>query len=47
MKARLYTTPEFDKSAKRLSKRHLSLKSDLASLFAELEHNPTLGTNIG
>ena len=34
-------TPNFKKNAKRLSKKYLSLKSELKELFAELEQNPT------
>jgi len=37
----------FKKEAKRLSKKYLSLKSELAALFSELEENPTLGTPLG
>jgi len=37
----------FKKEAKRLSKKYLSLKSELAALFAELEENPTLGIPLG
>lgn len=40
-------SPNFKKEAKRLSKKHPSLKSDLASLFAELEENPTKDTSLG
>ncbi|MBY0245822.1 MAG: hypothetical protein K2Q03_10235 [Sphingobacteriaceae bacterium] len=37
----------FKKEAKRLSKRYLSLKTELAELFTELEENPTTGTPLG
>ena len=37
----------FKKEAKRLSKKYLSLKSELAELFAKLEENPTLGIPLG
>jgi len=37
----------FKKEAKQLSKKYLSLKSELTELFKELESNPTLGTPLG
>ena len=37
----------FERQAKRLSKKHASLKSDLARLIAELKENPVQGTPIG
>jgi mRNA-degrading endonuclease RelE of RelBE toxin-antitoxin system len=37
----------FMKEAKRLTKKYPSLKTELSELFAELEHNPTLGTPLG
>ena len=37
----------FKKEAKRLSKKYLSLKSELEALFTELEKNPTIGTSLG
>ena len=40
-------SPNFKKEAKRLSKKYLSLKSELDALFKELEKNPTLGTPLG
>ena len=40
-------TPNFKKEAKRLSKKYLSLKSELETLFVELEENPMSGTPLG
>ncbi|HMS29872.1 MAG TPA: hypothetical protein PKD32_08475 [Saprospiraceae bacterium] len=40
-------SPNFKKEAKRLSKKYLSLKTELADLFAELEENPTSGISLG
>ena len=37
----------FKKEAKRLTKKYLSLKTELAVLFTELEENPTTGTSLG
>jgi mRNA-degrading endonuclease RelE of RelBE toxin-antitoxin system len=37
----------FKREAKRLSKKYLSLKSELKELFEELEKNPTLGIPMG
>lgn len=40
-------TDNFKKEAKRLAKKYPSLKNDLASLFVELENNPTKGISLG
>jgi mRNA-degrading endonuclease RelE of RelBE toxin-antitoxin system len=40
-------SPNFKKEAKRLSKKYLSLKPELDTLFKELEKNPTLGLPLG
>jgi mRNA-degrading endonuclease RelE of RelBE toxin-antitoxin system len=37
----------FKKEAKRLTKKYLSLKIELAELFIELEENPTTGIPLG
>ncbi len=37
----------FKKEAKKLTKKYLSLKSELDFLFTELEDNPTLGISLG
>ncbi|MCF8460399.1 MAG: type II toxin-antitoxin system RelE/ParE family toxin [Flavobacteriales bacterium] len=40
-------TDNFKKEAKRLVKKYRSLKSEIATLFAELEEDPTKGTPLG
>ena len=40
-------TPNFDKEAKRIAKKHKGIKSDIAKLIEDLENNPTKGTNLG
>jgi mRNA-degrading endonuclease RelE of RelBE toxin-antitoxin system len=40
-------TENFKKEAKRLSKKHLSLKNDLEQLGVLLSENPTTGTHLG
>ena len=40
-------TDNFKKQAKRLSKKHLSLKDDLELLGVLLSENPTTGTHLG
>ncbi|MFZ4547903.1 MAG: type II toxin-antitoxin system RelE/ParE family toxin [Bacteroidales bacterium] len=37
----------FKKEAKKLSKKYPSLKTELTTLFTELEENPTIGTPLG
>lgn len=41
------TIPEFDRRAKRLAKKHKSLKEDLRTLVASLTENPTQGVSLG
>ncbi|TNF25368.1 MAG: hypothetical protein EP314_06820 [Bacteroidetes bacterium] len=40
-------TDNFKKEAKRLVKKYLSLKTEIAELISELEENPTKGTPLG
>lgn len=47
MSFEVVTTPNFDKEAKRLSKRWPSLKTDLGALFRELAESPRTGTHLG
>lgn len=47
MNFRVETLPNFEREAKRLGKKHKSLKSDLAQLITSLELNPQQGTPIG
>lgn len=39
--------PEFDKDAKRLSKKYPSLKNELSRLFQSLSSNPNQGDSLG
>lgn len=41
------TIPPFDRQLKRLAKKYLSLKTDLAELGKQLIDNPAIGTPIG
>lgn len=47
MSYNVVSIPPFDRQLKRLSKKHPSLKSDLAALGEDLANNPTLGTSLG
>ncbi len=41
------TLPDFEKEARKLSKKYPSLKTDLAALIESLEINPVQGTPLG
>ena len=41
------TIPNFDKNAKKLSKRYKSLKNDIINLVSELRNNPYIGADLG
>lgn len=47
MSYKIITTANFDKEAKKLTKKYKSLKAELKTLFEELEENPTYGTDLG
>lgn len=47
MPYKIDTSKDFRKEAKRLSKKYISLKSELATLGEILKENPTLGTHLG
>ena len=47
MSYKIVLTDNFKKEAKKLTKKYASLKAELASLFKELEENPTMGTPLG
>lgn len=47
MSYKIELSENFKKEAKKLSKKYPSLKTDLASLFEELEKNPTAGISLG
>jgi mRNA-degrading endonuclease RelE of RelBE toxin-antitoxin system len=46
MSYKIITIPSFDKELKVLSKKHRSIKTDLASLGEELLENPKMGNEI-
>ena len=47
MSFKVIVTPTFERDAKSLYKKHLSLKSDLAVLFESLEKEPHQGSALG
>lgn len=47
MSYKVETTANFDKEAKRLSKKYRSLKSEISGLITQLEKNPAIGTHLG
>ena|SRR5258708_1647757 len=46
MSYKVISIPHFDKEFKRLSKKHHSIKKDLANLVTELVKNPIMGNMI-
>jgi mRNA-degrading endonuclease RelE of RelBE toxin-antitoxin system len=40
-------TSEFAKETRRIAKKHIGIKADIARLIADLEINPTIGTDLG
>lgn len=44
---KIKTLPQFEKEAKRLHKRYPSFADDFERLLAELQAEPTLGTDLG
>ena len=47
MSYKIELSPNFKNEAKKLTKKYPSLKTELTSLFIELEHNPTFGIPMG
>ena len=47
MSYNVVTVPPFDRQLKRLAKKYLSLKTDLALLGNQLSNNPKIGKPIG
>ncbi len=47
MNYKVVITSEFAKEAKRIAKKHLGIKSDIAKLIADLVIDPTMGTELG
>lgn len=46
MSCNIYTTSEFERSLKKLSKLYASMKDDYVTFLSELKKNPTMGTGI-
>ena len=47
MSYKIKITASFEKEIKKIAKKHKGIKSDLSKLIAELELNPTTGTDLG
>lgn len=47
MALKVIPTEDFVKGLKRISEKHLGIKSDIANLSAALKENPTMGTDLG
>ena len=47
MSYRVVVTSEFAKEAKKIAKKHIGIKSDIAKLISELETDPEMGTALG
>ena len=47
MSFEVIATDPFERKLKRLAKKHKSIALDLASIFEELEENPTIGVYLG
>lgn len=47
MSYKIRSLPTFDRQAKRLAKKYVSLKTDLRTLFDSLQENPTQGVALG
>ncbi len=47
MSYRIDTTPNFEREAKRLIKKHKSLKNEISTLIEILEETPEQGTHLG
>lgn len=47
MSYKVVVTSEFAKEAKRIAKKHIGIKTDIAKLIAAIAVNPTMGTELG
>jgi mRNA-degrading endonuclease RelE of RelBE toxin-antitoxin system len=47
MSYKVVVASEFAKEAKRIAKKHIGIKPDIAKLIADLADNPTMGTPLG
>ena len=46
MSFKVVVTTEFAKVAKRIAKKHIGVKADIAKLNTDLEINPAMGTDL-
>ena len=47
MSYKVVVSTEFAKEAKRIAKKHVGIKADIANLIADLTINPMMGTELG
>lgn len=47
MNFKVKTVPNFEREAKKIAKKHRSIKSDLLKLINDLEINPEMGAHLG
>lgn len=47
MSYEIIVASEFAKEAKRIAKKHVGIKADIAKLIADLAFNPTMGIPLG
>ncbi len=47
MSYKVVIASEFAKEAKRIAKKHIGIKADIAKLIAALAIDPTMGTQLG
>ena len=47
MSYKVVITSEFAKEAKRIAKKHIGIKTDIAKLIADIALNPAMGTDLG
>jgi mRNA-degrading endonuclease RelE of RelBE toxin-antitoxin system len=47
MSYKVIVASEFSKEAKRIAKKHIGIKTDIAKLIEDLAISPTMGTQLG
>ena len=47
MSFKVKTTPEFERSVKKIAKKHKSIRKDISELINQLEQEPRLGIQLG
>jgi hypothetical protein len=47
MNCKVIIASEFAKEAKRIAKKHIGIKADIAKLISDLAINPAMGTALG